>query len=93
MPVYRKKPVEIQAMHCATLITFASGAWDKLPQWFVEAYNRGEVAIASDHIGIQTLEGIMTAHADKDMVICGVKGELYPCKLEIFAETYDHVRD
>jgi hypothetical protein len=40
------------------------------------------------HIAIDTLEGTMRAVAD-DVIIRGVQGELYPCKPDIFAETYD----
>lgn len=39
---------------------------------------------------IDTLEGKMTANIG-DMIIKGVKGEFYPCKPDIFAETYDKV--
>lgn len=37
---------------------------------------------------IETLEGRMTVD-DGDWVITGVKGEKYPCKPDIFAETYE----
>lgn len=37
---------------------------------------------------IETLEGVM--HADVgDFIITGVKGEQYPCKPDIFWETYE----
>ncbi len=39
---------------------------------------------------IETLEGVMKA--DKgDWIIKGVKGELYPCKPDVFAMTYEKV--
>jgi hypothetical protein len=39
---------------------------------------------------ITTLEGVM--RADKgDWIIKGVKGELYPCKPDIFEMTYEQV--
>lgn len=39
---------------------------------------------------IETLEGTMKA--DKgDWIIKGVKGELYPCKPDVFAMTYEKV--
>lgn len=48
----------------------------------------GEVWRAGDHLYIGTLEG--THRADPgDWIIRGVKGELYPCKPEIFAATYE----
>lgn len=37
---------------------------------------------------IDTLEGSMTARSG-DWVIRGVKGELYPCKPDIFEATYE----
>lgn len=39
---------------------------------------------------IPTLEGVMTA-GPGDWIIRGVKGELYPCKPEIFEATYEEV--
>jgi hypothetical protein len=39
---------------------------------------------------ISTLEGTMTA-SNGDWIIRGVKGELYPCKPDIFAEIYEPV--
>jgi hypothetical protein len=41
-------------------------------------------------IEIKTLEGDLVA-APGDYVIKGVKGEFYPCKPDIFAETYEEV--
>lgn len=39
---------------------------------------------------IETLEGVMKA--DKgDWIIKGIKGELYPCKPDVFAMTYEKV--
>ena len=37
---------------------------------------------------IKTLEGTHEA-SHGDWVICGVKGELYPCKPDIFEQTYE----
>ena len=39
---------------------------------------------------IATPEGFMLAHPD-DIIIRGVQGEFYPCKPEIFTQTYDPV--
>jgi hypothetical protein len=43
-------------------------------------------------LAIPTLEGLMIAH-EGDWVIRGVQGELYPCKPDIFAATYEPVGD
>lgn len=37
---------------------------------------------------IQTLEGIMTCIVG-DWIITGVRGEIYPCKADIFEATYE----
>ena len=37
---------------------------------------------------IHTLEGSMTAHSG-DYIIKGIKGELYPCRKDIFEESYE----
>ena len=51
----------------------------------VEAY----VATKEEHI--KTLEGTMKA--DKgDYVITGIRGERYPCKPDIFKQTYEEVK-
>ena len=87
---YRKKPVVIEA--------FCLGA-DPFPDWFLEARNQGSVRTYAEgtgnpfhdpltHAEIDTLEG--THRADRgDYIIQGVKGELYPCKPDIFEMTYE----
>lgn len=48
-------------------------------------------AYQADHVMlIKTLEGSMCANPG-DWIITGVHGERYPCKPDIFAETYDPV--
>ena len=50
----------------------------------IEAYQTEEEVL------IETLEGTMKA--DKgDWIIRGVKGELYPCKPDVFKMTYEKV--
>ena len=52
----------------------------------IEAYQTNE------ELDIETLEGIM--HASKgDYIITGVHGEQYPCKPDIFFETYEEVKE
>ena len=88
---YRKKPVVIEAVPARELIKAFKGNWDGLPDWANEAYEKGViVGITEEGLTIKTLEGDHFAHCD-DMVIQGVKGELYPCKNEIFTMTYEPV--
>lgn len=87
---YRKKPVEVYAMHFSTNNEKGSPTMDAIVNWV----NQGRSEIGAWHNGtdiyIQTLEGEMKARCG-DYVIRGVKGEFYPCKPEIFEATYDPV--
>ena len=50
----------------------------------IEAYQTDE------EMEIETLEGVMKANKG-DWIIKGVKGELYPCKPDVFEMTYEKV--
>lgn len=54
----------------------------------VKSFERPEPV--PEHIAIDTLEGTMRA-LPGDWIIRGVQGEFYPCKPDIFAETYEDV--
>ena len=45
---------------------------------------------SATEVYIETLEGTMTASLG-DYIIKGVKDELYPCKPDIFEQTYEEV--
>ena len=83
---FRKKPVVIEAWQVP------NSAPDKAtaPTWLVSAVEAEVVQpnFATRKLEIKTLEGVMTAEVG-DWIIQGVKGELYPCKPDIFAATYD----
>ena len=90
---FRKKPVEIQAMQFTGLLTIDAAY--ALAEWcggtFSYDPNPGQ-----EHktyywsIAIPTLEGSMTASLG-DWIIRGVQGEFYPCKPDIFTQTYEQV--
>ena len=88
MALYRKLPVVISAVKVNEALHNAANNWKELPEWLREAYDRGEVVFGAGEVFIQTLEGRMSG-ALGDWIIRGVKGELYPCKPEIFAATYE----
>lgn len=91
---YRKKPVEVEAVTAASLIDAFEKDWSALPGWAAQAYEDGViVAITRDEFTIKTLEGDHRATRADDMVIRGVAGEIYPCKVSIFWATYEAVTD
>ena len=81
MAKYRKRPVVIEAFRY----------WvDDIPDWFRDKLTTQEIVIFDTHCNIYTLEGVMRGE-EGDYIIQGVKGEIYPCKDEIFRVTYDGV--
>lgn len=101
MPKFRKKPVEIEAIRCSNAIHDMKHNWYALPQWFREAYDGKNEAGVKTIIGVNypekcidivTLEGVMRADIN-DWIIRGVKGEIYPCKPDIFEAIYDYIGD
>jgi hypothetical protein len=92
LPQYRKKPVVIEAW-CYTPMGAPSEYFTRMPEWLERAYEDGVVSnvgasAKTAHLKIKTLEGDMVAEQG-DWIIRGVKGELYPCKPDIFALTYE----
>ncbi|MEK5414483.1 hypothetical protein [Paenibacillus sp. FSL L8-0708] len=85
MSRYRKKPVVIDAFKW-------TGDPDQTedPQWIIERIKMGQVSFANGLMYIKTLEGIMESQPG-DYIIRGVKGEIYPCKPDIFEATYELV--
>jgi hypothetical protein len=85
---FRKKPVVIEAFQW-------TGDEHQIedPEWIVEAIKAGTVAfinvnMSGVRLSIKTLEGVMIANRG-DWIIRGMKGELYPCKPDIFEMTYE----
>lgn len=88
---YRKRPVVIEAFQLGV---------DYIPDWFMDAVTANEVILHGKSSGfdhyddtnadIHTLEGWHHANFG-DYIIRGVKGEIYPCKPDIFNMTYEVV--
>ena len=78
---FRKKPVEIEA------IQFTKHNKDKLIE-FLGLSKEDNL----EELIISTLEGDLKASYG-DYIIKGVKGEFYPCKPDIFKETYEEVEE
>lgn len=84
---YRKKPVVIEAFQW-------KGTMDGIPKWAYEGFDNKIMNFRGNDMGvyIETLEGTHYANVG-DYIIQGIKGELYPCKPDIFEQTYDVVED
>lgn len=92
MARYRKKPVVIEAFQLGL---------GPIPDWFMDKVSTNDIILRAERLAhssplvgadIKTLEGVMRADAG-DFYIKGVAGEIYPCKKEIFAATYEVVAE
>jgi len=98
MAKYRKKPVVIEAVQLnrgtqsiSETLNFMGRLGNSLRTTMDNERFEDYCNIVYDRgLEINTLEGIMTASIG-DYIIKGVKGEFYPCKPDIFVETYDEV--
>jgi len=93
---YRKKPVVIEAWQW-----LFSDEQEECPEWVNAAAikwpEQGSLCFEPNHsygarISICTLEGVMCA-VPGDFIIQGVQGEIYPCKPDIFEQTYELVHE
>ena len=91
MAKYRKKPVVIEAIRWNGKLTDPT-EW---PDWFRDQigskiHGDANTMYPRQTLVIVTLEGDMRANPG-DWIIRGTKGEIYPCKPDIFAEIYEPV--
>lgn len=77
---YRKKPVVVEAIQYTD---------DNLTELF-NFCNKAYFEHMSKLLVIDTLEGKMYAN-EGDYIIKGIHGEFYPCKPDVFEETYEAV--
>lgn len=84
---YRKRPVVIRA------VQWTGDNFDEICEFVKDQ----PVTLYKNDFGftrlvIETLEGDMRAEVG-DYIIQGVHGEYYPCKPNIFAETYEEIEN
>lgn len=84
---YRKRPVVIEAFQFDGDFMDSNGNY-YVPDWAVKAFQEGVLYFEGADLFVKTLEGIHSASCG-DYIIKGVKGELYPCKPDIFEMTYE----
>jgi len=87
MAKFRKKPVVIEA------VQWLGFNLDELLAIIAPALDPNDIRqrvemVDSETLAIHTLEGKMHARIN-DWIIKGVKGELYPCRPDIFKATYE----
>lgn len=73
----RKKPIVVDGIQ-----------WTGDNQLEIVKFMGPPIVVNAGAIVITTLEGVMRAETNY-WIIKGVKGEFYPCRLDVFLETYD----
>lgn len=86
---YRKKPVEIEAV-LLTTDTVMDVLGFLCPELTCVDHNILDRIRNQGYLTIKTLEGEMKASFG-DYIIKGVAGEFYPCRADIFEQTYEKV--
>ena len=82
----QKKPVVIDFIEINVNTTL-----EEIKSW-VESFNQKFEDYFDDNgdtLKVKTLEGTSYDVTTSDVIIRGVKGEYYPCKKDIFEETYE----
>lgn len=83
----KKKPVEVEAFQLTEdMAKFC------IPYSIICTHNNRRVLGIGREFKVETIEGVMNARVG-DWIIKGIKGELYPCKSDIFEETYEEVSE
>ena len=91
MAKFTKKPVEIEAITFDELVAHGRKTAAVIPTEMPWAFDYKGQPITHENDDcylIPTFEGTMKFNRG-DMLITGVKGEIYPCRLDIFLATYD----
>lgn len=83
-----KKPVEIEFITFDEFCEISKDIHSLYPDRIEFIFNGYNVIKKNDECFIiQTLEGFHN-FTPQDVLIIGVKGEIYPCKIDIFEQTY-----
>lgn len=81
---FKKKPVIIEAMQLTV------NNFNDVLRWCGGVSHTPE-KLNDVAIDIETLEGVMRAHIG-DWIIEGVNGEFYPCKNDVFWQSYEEAK-
>lgn len=90
---FRKRPVEIEAVRffatkesIEELRSFCGDALGRVLQW-PDSPAEAEICTLEDGTNINVIH----VATEGDWIIRGVKGEFYPCKPDVFEQTYEFI--
>lgn len=85
--IFQKQPIIVEAMQ----YDGTSESAEELIQWSKNKLFLYENNVNVKVLLVSTLEGTLEV-SETDWVIKGIQGEFYPCKADIFNETYLELR-
>jgi len=93
MKIYKKKPVEVEVWTFEEFVEYGKANCRRsvmgMPWAF--KFQGHQITHENDNCYLMpTLEGFYN-FTPNDVLIIGVKGEIYPCKKDVFAMTYEEV--
>lgn len=87
MTKYVKKPIPVDVWKITS--EYSEYYHGNIPDWVQEAFKDNTIYLSiSGKLVVSTLEGSICGNIG-DYLIKGVQGELYPCRKDIFEETYE----
>jgi hypothetical protein len=92
VPRWVKRPVEIEAVRYTGINDKGSADFDcfgePFPRWLHNVFVKRLIYVHRERrLLVASLEGVMVASTG-DYIVRGVKGELYPCKPDIFEQLH-----
>lgn len=85
-----KKPIEIEYITFDEFVQYAKENTSP-PHWSIPYKGVNITHENDERYLIPTLEGIYD-FTPNDVLITGIKNEIYPCKIDIFEKTYDIIK-
>lgn len=92
---FRKKPVVIEAMTFDEMVEHGKATGGNIVNGMPWSFDINGHAISHENDErylITTLEGTHNM-TPSDMLIIGIQGEIYPCKIDIFEASYEPVSE
>ena len=65
--------------------------FDRSVDWLLPQLISGEIGRSYNKLHMKTLDGVKQANVG-DYIVKNTKGEFYPCKFDMFEETYERIK-
>jgi hypothetical protein len=93
MPKFRAKPAVIEAVRVEEALRCASSSWKDLPQWLRAAYDAGLIVFADRYVAVAKRGEGNSVVREGDWIVCNAKGDVEPCRGEVFDAIYEPVEE